>query len=65
MYLGISNIDFLEFLNKNDYPKNIIDFVNSDDYKINNEITIIYDIITLEVVRTSFYGVITHFEAID
>ena len=65
MYLGISNIDFLEFLNKNDYPKNIIDFVNSDDYKINNEITIIYDIITLEIVRTSFYGVITQFEPID
>lgn len=56
MYLGISNKDFLEFLITNDYPKNIIDFVNKNEYNINNEITIVYDIETKEIIRSGFYG---------
>lgn len=56
MYLGISNEDFLEFLISNDYPKNIIDFVNTDNYHINNEITIVYDITTKQIIRSGFYG---------
>ena len=44
-YLGISNEDFLSFLNFNNYPNHLINFiekqVNLDNYKINNEITIV------------------------
>ena len=57
-YLGISNKDFIIFLTENNYPKNIIDFVDSD-YIINNEITIVYDIKSKEIVRSGFYGIIT------
>ena len=61
-YLGISNQDFLEFLKTNSYPNYIIDFVTTNikngTYNINNEITIVYDMITQSVIRTGFYGVI-------
>jgi hypothetical protein len=57
-YLGISKADFLEFLTDNDYPQNIIDFVNTSNYKINNEITIVYDTETKSIIRTAFYGVL-------
>ena len=59
-YLGISNKDFISFLNLYDYPSHIINFVQEqvglDNYKINNEITIVYEIDTQKVVRTGFYG---------
>ena len=59
-YLGISNKDFLSFLNLYNYPSHIINFVQEqvslDNYKINNEITIVYEIDTQKVVRTGFYG---------
>lgn len=59
-YLGISNENFLQFLLTESYPSNIIDFVMSNikdnNYHINNEITIVYDINTLQVVRSGFYG---------
>ena len=59
-YLGISNEDFLSFLNFNNYPNHLINFiekqVNLDNYKINNEITIVYATDTQKVVRTGFYG---------
>lgn len=54
--LGISNKDFITFLKENEYPQNIIDFANQPDYAINNEITIVYDIKTKQVVRTAIYG---------
>ena len=57
-YLGISNSDFITFLTENNYMKNIIDFVDND-YIINNEITIVYDIKSKEIVRSGFYGIIT------
>ena len=59
-YLGISNKDFISFLNLYDYPSHIINFVQEqvglDNYKINNEITIVYEIDTQKVIRTGFYG---------
>ena len=59
-YLGISNQDFLSFLNLNDYPSHLINFVEEqiklNRYNINNEITIVYEIHTQKVVRTGFYG---------
>ena len=59
-YLGISNKDFISFLNLYDYPSNLINFVEEqiilDNYKINNEITIVYEIDTQKVIRTGFYG---------
>jgi hypothetical protein len=54
--LGISNDDFITFLQENEYPQNIIDFVNQPDYAINNEITIVYDIETKQIFRTAIYG---------
>jgi hypothetical protein len=57
-YLGISKEDFLEFLREHGYPQNIIDFVGTSNYKINNEITIVYDVKTSSVIRTAFYGVL-------
>lgn len=56
-YLGISNSDFVGFLKDNDYALNIIDLVN-DDYNINNEITIVYNLKTKEIVRSAIYGVL-------
>jgi hypothetical protein len=61
-YLGISAHDFLEFLVHNDYSENIVTFVKEkmrlNLYNINNEITIVYDKSTLEIIRTGFYGII-------
>ena len=61
-YLGISNTDFLEFLINNLYPTYVIDFVKkqieNNNYNINNEITIVYDIETQSIIRSGFYGVI-------
>ena len=62
MYLGISNTEFLEFLITNSYPTYVIDFVKkqieNNNYNINNEITIVYDIESQSIIRSGFYGVI-------
>ena len=62
MYLGITNVEFLEFLITNCYPNYVTEFVktqiNRGTYNINNEITIVYDIRTQEIIRSGFYGVI-------
>ena len=62
MYLGISNADFLEFLVTNMYPTYVIEFVKTqvdrNNYNINNEVAIVYDIETQLPVRSGFYGVI-------
>jgi hypothetical protein len=59
-YLGISNQDFLQFLIEQAYPANVVDFVqkniNANKYYINNEITIVYDIKSQQIVRSGFYG---------
>ena len=61
-YLGISNEDFLDFLIECNYPDNIINFIKKNislkNYNINNEITIVYDINTMEIIRSGLYGVI-------
>jgi hypothetical protein len=62
MYLGISNYDFLNFLTQHAYPSYVIDFVKghveNNNYNINNEIAIVYDIDTQLPVRSGFYGII-------
>lgn len=59
-YLGISNKDFLVFLIMNEYPQHIIKFVKKQmrlkKYNINNEITIVYDIESQNIIRSGFYG---------
>lgn len=59
-YLGISNDNFLEFLETNDYPTYIQNFVNErsrlDCYNINNEVTIVYDVQSKDIIRSGFYG---------
>ena len=59
-YLGISNEDFLTFLNSNQYPTHIINFIEEQiklhRYNINNEITIVYEISSQRVIRSGFYG---------
>lgn len=61
-YLGISNTDFLKFLITNSYPIYVIDYVKkqieNNNYNINNEITIVYDIETQSIIRSGFYGVL-------
>jgi len=56
-YLGISNKDFTNFLIDNEYDQPIIDYYKNNNFKINNEITIVYDIKTKEIVRSGFYGI--------
>jgi hypothetical protein len=60
MYMGLTNEEFLEFLIENKYPTYVTDFVqekiNINAYKINNEVAVVYDIETQEVIRTGFYG---------
>lgn len=56
IYMGISKNEFLEFLIDNDYPKNIIYFIQSNEYNITNEIAIVYDIKTKNIIRTAIYG---------
>jgi hypothetical protein len=58
--MGLSNKEFIEFLMENNYPSYIIDFINQqiklNKYNINNEITIVYDTNTLDIIRSGFYG---------
>ena len=59
-YLGITNQEFIEFLTTNQYPEYVINFVigqvELNNYNITNEITIVYDIDTQDVIRSGFYG---------
>jgi len=63
-YLGLTNDEFVEFLTTNDYPQHIIGFVTAEielgRYNIKNEITIVYDTETQEIIRSGFYGMIYH-----
>jgi hypothetical protein len=60
MYMGLTNDEFVGFLKENDYPGYIIEFVvdqiKMNRYNINNEIAIVYDIETQNIVRSGFYG---------
>ena len=59
-YLGLTNEEFVEFLTTNAYPNHIISFVTQQidkgAYHINNEVTIVYNTETQEVIRSGFYG---------
>ena len=59
-YMGLTNNEFIDFLTENKYPIYIIDFINQqiklNKYNINNEITIVYDINTQDIIRSGFYG---------
>jgi hypothetical protein len=59
-YLGLTNKEFVEFLTTHGYPNYAISFVTQQidkgAYHINNEITIVYNTETQEVVRSGFYG---------
>jgi len=55
-YLGISKNDFITFLTDGEYPQHIVDFVKDEEYQINNEITIVYDIKSHDIIRSGFYG---------
>ena len=57
-YLGITYRDFINFLSEATFPKQLIDHVNSSDYRIINEITVVYDTATVSFVRGSFYGML-------
>jgi hypothetical protein len=57
-YLGISNRDFIEFLTSNNYPDYLISHYTNSNYNINNEITIVYDIHSKNIIRTAFYGIL-------
>ena len=58
-YFGISLSDFIQFLKEHKYPKKLIDHVSTHDYEeIEHEITIVYDLKTLQPVRTGFYGIL-------
>lgn len=58
-YYGISLADFISFLKEHKYPKKLIDHVSTHDYEeIEHEITIVYDLNTLQPVRTGFYGIL-------
>lgn len=60
-YLGITINDYIDFLRVYNYPcelyKHVID--NKNMYEnINHEITIVFDIQTLQPIRTAFYGIL-------
>ena len=58
-YFGISLSDFIQFLKEHKYPKKLIDHVSKHNYQeIEHEISIIYDLKTLQPVRTGFYGIL-------
>jgi len=60
-YLNISINDFIHFLKKFKYDKSIIKHViqNKKRYSsINHEITIVYNIDTMEAIRSGFYGLV-------
>ena len=60
-YIGISINDFINFLMEAKYPLNIINFVrnNKKDLKqLSHEITIVYDLDTMQILKSGFYGII-------
>ena len=57
-YLGISKETFIEFLSENYYPELLVKYYSENEFFINNEIAIIYDIETKKIVRTGFYGIV-------
>lgn len=57
-YLGISKENFINFLKECNYDETLITHYKNGNYKINNEITIVYDIETMNIIRSGFYGIL-------
>lgn len=57
-YLGISKEDFISFLKTGNYEEKLIKHYENGNYKINNEITLVYDIETMNIIRHGFYGIL-------
>jgi hypothetical protein len=60
-YLGITIDDFIDFLEEFKYPIDFMNHVkeNKEKYRhIVHEITIVYNIETLQPIRTAFYGIV-------
>lgn len=58
-YYGISVGDFIHFLKQHGYPAALIKHVSTGGYEeIEHEITIVYDLQTLQPVRSGFYGIV-------
>ena len=57
-YLGITKEKFIEFLKINNYNKLLIFQYEKYDFNINNEIMIEYNINTLSIIKTGFYGIV-------
>lgn len=58
-YYGISASDFVSFLKEHKYPESLVTHVATNNYEdIEHEITIVYDLDTLQSVRTGFYGIV-------
>lgn len=57
MYLGISRQDFIDFLDKNKYPEDLLNYYTENNINVNNEVTIIFDTYTKNVIRSGFYGI--------
>lgn len=59
-YLGLTNEEFVEFLTENKYPSHLTQFVTEQvrlgNYRINNEVTVVYNTNTQQIVRSGFYG---------
>lgn len=59
-YMGLTNEEFVNFLIENKYPQYIINYITKNiklnKYNINNEITIVYDIKSKNILRSGFYG---------
>lgn len=61
MYFGISVNDFILFLQAHKYPQQLVTHVveNKNKYaNICHEIAIVYDILTLQPIRSAFYGIV-------
>lgn len=57
-FIGISNKDFLSFLNEYQYSEELINFYEQNEFNISNEITLVFDKATKTPLRTAFYGVV-------
>ena len=60
-YIGISIDDFIDFLIEANYSINIINFVKNNRKnlkQLSHEITIVYDLDTMKILRSGFYGII-------
>ena len=60
-YIGININDFIDFLIETNYPINIINFVKNNKKnleQLSHEITIVYDLDNMTILRSGFYGII-------